>query len=361
MANTVVATNSDLNILRVQEKLIAMETERKNLYAGLIGTGPSAVIQRITDLEKNAGDTVKFHLGVKLGEQGINGDSTLEGNEEAMAHFHDTLTIDQKRHAVRLDGRMTEQRSAINLRKEAATRLGIWGRELLTEMITYYSAGARGVRTGDLILPTTFTGFAGNSLVAPDAAHLLIAGAGTKSGLTSGDKMGVAILNKAKRNISLLINSGVSMRPATVNGRKYFTAFMPSEALYDLKEDQRWEAWAREAAVRGDENPLFTGADAVVNGIVIRENPMGVLFSDYGSGGNIPACRTVIMGEQALGIAYGKSGGTDGGEGRYRYVEKEFDYDNQTGFAVATIFGVKKLRFNSKDHGIYCIDTAYTA
>ena len=361
MANTQIATGSDLNILRVQEKLIAMESERKNLYSGLIGTGPNSVIQRITDLEKNSGDTIKFHLGVKLGEDGIDGDSTLEGNEEAMSHFHDTVLIDQKRHAVRLDGKMTEQRSALNLRKEAATRLGIWGREILTEMITYYSAGARGVRTGDLILPTSFTGFAGNALAAPDAAHLLIAGAGTKVGLTANDKMSVALLNKVKRNISLLINSGVSMRPATVKGRKYFTAFMPSEALYDLKEDTRWEAWAREAAVRGDENPLFTGADAVVNGIIIRENPMGVLFNDYGAGGDVPAARTVIMGEQAMGIAYGKSGGTDGGEGRYRYVEKEFDYDNQVGFAVATIFGMKKLRFNSKDHGIYTIDTAYTA
>lgn len=358
MANTQVANGSSLNPIIVQEKLISVMAERDNLFAPLIGTGMDSVVQKITDLQKNSGDTVKFHLGAKLTGSGVTGDSTLEGSEEAMVHYADSLLIDQIRNAVRLDGVMTEQRSAINLRKEAGPRLGIWAREWLTELITVYASGARGVRTG-LILPTSFTGFAGNSLQAPDSGHLLIAGAGTKLGLTSSDVMTTTILDKAVRKIKLLINTGAAMRPVSVKGKKYFIALLTPEQIYDLRQDSKWQSAQQQANIRGEENPLFSGAEGVWNGLVIYENAAGVLFNDYGAGANVGAARAVILGAQSLGIAYGKSGAAS--DGNFKYIEKtDFDYYNQTGFAVSSVVGVKKLQFNSKDYGTFTVDTAYT-
>lgn len=89
MATTQVANSDSLNVLRVQEKLIAYMAERDNPYSGMIGESIESAIQRITDLEKQRGDTVKVHLGTKLSDQGVTDDDTLEGNEEAMNYHND--------------------------------------------------------------------------------------------------------------------------------------------------------------------------------------------------------------------------------------------------------------------------------
>jgi hypothetical protein len=41
---------------------------------------------------------------MQLSGAGIQGDSTLEGNEEALTLYRDTVLIDQLRHAVRSGG-----------------------------------------------------------------------------------------------------------------------------------------------------------------------------------------------------------------------------------------------------------------
>lgn len=363
MSTTLVnsATLSDLIPIRVQEKLISVMAEREGIYSTLMGSGESSIIQIVNDLKKAKGDQVKVHLGVKLSGEGVDSDNTLEGSEEAMNFYSDALYIDQKRHGIRLDGVMTEQRSAINLREQAGPRLGTWAREWLTEVLTCYLYGSRGVRTG-MILPTTFTGFAGNSIQAPDTSHQLIAGtAGTKIGMAATDRMTTALLTKAVRNIKLLINSGAAMRPAKVNGKSYFIALLTPEQIYDLRQDSNWVNAQQYANVRGNENPLFQDAEGTWNGLIIKENDHGVLFNDYGAGSNVAAARAVILGAQAATIAFGNSGGTDAADGRWKYKEKGFDYDNQTGFAISTVLGCKKLRFNSRDYGVYSIDTGYTA
>jgi N4-gp56 family major capsid protein len=358
MANTSVANGSSLNPIHVQEKVIGHYAERQNLFADLIGTGPDSIIQKITELEKGKGDTVKVHIFGKLATYGVTGDSTLEGNEEALAPYNDSIKIDQLRHAVKLDGKMTEQRSAVNLRLEAGVQLGTYARDLMTEFLTFHLSGARGVRTGH-ICSTGWTGFA-NSLVTPDSAHQLIAGAGTKAGLTSSDKMTTALLDKSVAKIKLLMNAGVPMRPATVKGRKYFVCYVTPEQMYDLRQDTNWINAQKDANVRSEDNPIFSGAEGMWNGLVIKVNDAGVLFNDYGAGSNVGAARAVILGAQAAAVAFGNSGSDAGNT--FKYIEKvDFDYFNQNGFAIASIFGVKKLAFNSKDNGVFTVDTAYTS
>lgn len=361
MATTVVNNASLLNPLRVQEKLIAFYAERNNPLTPYIGTTSNNIIQRITDLEKKVGDTIRFHIRAKLMSEGIDSDNTLEGNESPMTFYHDSILIDQKRNAIRLDGQMTEQRSAIRLREEAGPTLGTWGAEWSLENMIFHLAGARGVRTGH-ILPLTYTGWAGNTLLTPSPNRHLIGTGVAKNALTLADhKMSTAILDKAKRNIDLLINTGAPMRPIMVDGKKTFLCLISPEQMYDLRQDDDWQAAQQEANVRGNSNPLFSGAEGMWDGLVVKVVPELPIFSDYGAGQNVNAARALILGAQALGVAYGNAGGTDAGEGRWSYREKAFDYDNQVGFSVRTIVGFKKIRFNSEDYGVYAVDTAYSA
>ena len=52
-------------------------------------------------------------------------------------------------------------------------------------------------------------------------------------------------------------------------------------------------------------------------------------------------------------IAFGK----DNGPGRFTWVEKKFDYDNQLGVSSAAIYGIKKTQFNSLDFGCIVVSS----
>ena len=102
MPGIVVANGSGLSPIHVMEQVFSHYAERDNWYSRFIGTGPEAIIQKLTNLEKGSGDTVKVTLFAKLTGPGKDGDAVLETNEEAPVPYQDTLVIDQKRHADRV-------------------------------------------------------------------------------------------------------------------------------------------------------------------------------------------------------------------------------------------------------------------
>lgn len=50
---------------------------KATLFSKFLGTGKSAIIQRLTDLEKTAGDTIKYDLLMQMGGAGVTGDKFL--------------------------------------------------------------------------------------------------------------------------------------------------------------------------------------------------------------------------------------------------------------------------------------------
>jgi len=363
MAELVVNNGSTLDPIIVQEKVISQYAERENFFARYMGESPASVIQVVNDLANRPGDSVRVHVFSKLGSPGVDGDATLEGQESALSYNADLLLLGQKRNAVRLAGRLTEQRSAIDLRKQAGHALGVWAKDWVTELLTVYLSGYRGTRTLT-VLPPSFTSFASNSLRAPDAAHYLVAGAGTAAGLTSADKMTCALLDKAITKVQLLINSGVPMRAIDAQGR--FLCVITPEQAYDLWQDADFVAAQQYAQVRGDNNPLFTGMMGMWKNLIIVVNPAGVLHASGATvaGGTLgaAAAQALILGAQSGAWVKGKeTGASMGGAGNWRYTEKEFDFDNQIGFSVATLMGFQKLQFNSQDHGVFSLFTAYTS
>lgn len=359
MPSIIVPNGSGLSPTQVQEQVFSHYAERDNWYSRFIGTGPESIIQKLTDLEKNPGDTVKVTLFAKLNGPGKDGDAVLETNEEAPVAYQDTLVIDQKRHADRVAGKMTNQRSAVKIYTEASMLLGMWGRDWMSELISVYYAGRRGTRTG-LILPTSFTSFAGNALQTSDAAHTLWAGAaGTEAGMTAGDTFSTALIDLMDRQINLLINSGTPMKFPKRNGEEIRPLKITPEQWYDLQRDPAWVAAQQSAGERGAKNNLFTGAKGTWKGYDIFVDPAGVLFTTSGS---ITAASAQVLGCQSGLLAFGGvEGASEAGGGKWLAVKDTFDYGNQTGFAIVTICGFKKARINSTDHAVFTLNTGYTA
>jgi N4-gp56 family major capsid protein len=352
MAQTEFGVNHALAVKRWSTSL-AVEAEKKSYFKKFIGT----VITKKTDLEKNAGDKVTYGLRMKLRGAGVTGDNTLEGNEEALTYYDDAILIDQLRHAVRSKGKASEQRVPYKTREEGRDGLSTWWAERFDELMFVYLSGARGVDS-TLTLPLAFTSFAGNSLSAPDAAHIQYANGLAKATITAAD---VFTLSEIDKLVEKAETVDPMIQPIMVGGEKKYIMLLHPYQVTDLRTNTATGQWQdiqkAAAAAQGQGNPIFTGALGEYNGVILHKHRNVIRFSDYGAGGTFSAARALFLGAQAGTIAFGNGQKETGGSARYSWVEELFDYKNQLGVAAGAIFGIKKAIFNSKDFGVIACDT----
>lgn len=338
---------------------------------GMMGKGTNTIVQVMDDLSKNKGDTITVPLTAKLSGAGITGDSELEGNEEAISAYSDDIAIDQIRNAVRLTGLLDEQENAYNMRSDAKDKLSMWLQEFIERQIflklggvghasltdvngTTISANYDWSNTGAQV-PTADTGAGyGDRYLCADYTN------GADS-LATTDLITPELISRAKVKAQL---ASPKVLPIRMGGKDYYVMFIHPWQAYDLKNNATFAQARREAEVRGKDNPIFTGALGVWDGVIIHEHEyvpfldidvVGNNFYATGAGTNISAdCfRALLCGRQAAVFAKSKFG--------KGWVEKTFDYENKTGFATRLIGGIQKITFNSKDYGVIAVDTSATS
>lgn len=348
MADTTAATG-----LRVQQWDDKFFTEyvRDSRFKAYMGTSESSIVQVKEDLSKKKGDRLTYALVNRLTGAGVTGTSTLEGNEEDMDSRSHRLTVDKIRNAVRVP-EMEEQRSAIDLREAARAVLKDWIMEKTRDQIitalgsingvAYASAGesardAWAVDNEDRILyGASLSNHSGDNSV--DLAKID----------TTNDKVTPGRLSLMKR---LAETASPKIRPVRIKGdEEWYVAFVGPRCFRDLQADTTFTQANREARARGKDNPLFTGADLIWDGIIVRKIPeIGVLAGvGYSSSDVEPV---YLCGAQAIGFGWAK---------RTRSVVEVFDYGDKYGVAIEEIRGIEKLTFGSgsgdtddlKDHGV---------
>ena len=316
---------------------------RDNLYmTRFIGSSEQSMIQELEDLKKTAGSNISFGFGAKLSGTGITGDSTLEGQEEAMTDYDEDVAIDQLRHAVRLTGRMDEKKNAYNMRMSAKNRLADWWAERLDQEIL------------DKLCGKTTSTFSNTPTAAAASRSVFSGGQSAVGNVTSTMKMDTKVLDAAKQKAKVTTAGTPMIRPIRVGGKEYYVVMLHPYAATDLRQDPVWNQAQRDANVRGEENPIFSGALGVYNGMVIHEHEY--IYNTTDGSGSARVCRNLLCGQQAGVIAWGAT---------VKWVEKSFDYGNSWGISVGAIFGTIKPMFNSVDYGVITMftadDTASTA
>ena len=288
---------------------------------GFIGTSPSSIIQKNTTLSKQGGDTVHFGLTTKLSGSGKSNDDTLEGFEEAINSYEMSVSVAQLRNAVRLTGIEDEQKVTYDMRADAKEKLKTWMAETLQDEMFQTLATS----------PTT------NRKVWCSADHSSV---GT---LDTTDLVLSSYLGTAKRMAQL---ASPKIRPIKHKGKNYYVVVLHPYCMRDLKDETDspiLEAY-QNAWWRGEDNPLFTGAELIYDGLIIYEHD-GVYRTNDGSGSAYIA-RNLLLGQQSGCYAVAK-------EPYWR--EKLHDYDNQYGIATGLIYGFAKTAFNSEDYGSICL------
>ena len=103
MATTAYGTNNNLAV-KLWSKKLFHEALAQAFMSRYMGESSDSLIQVLNDTKKGAGDRITVGLRVQLAGTGIQGDGTLEGNEEALTTYTINVFIDQLRHAVRSSG-----------------------------------------------------------------------------------------------------------------------------------------------------------------------------------------------------------------------------------------------------------------
>jgi len=317
MTVTAFATGDTLTEKVWSKKTIQLGMNRSYFEKnGYVGESTNNIIVKYTELKKKKGDTIYIPAFAELDGAGITGDNVLEGSEEELLKYDDSVLIDQIRNAVRIEGAVTEQRTALSLRREARDALSIWIANLITQ--------------------DTFTA------LADSPTRVVFGGdATTKATIEAGDYLTTNLLSKAS---TIAGKVTPEVRPIMKGGKEVFVCVASPDSANDLKiSDSVWGQATREAMPRGESNPLFKNAYGMWDGVVIQKHKYVTTSSIFGASTNLPGAENLFMGQGAGVWAFAKD---------KFFKEKTFDYDNSPGVAVGAIWGVTKLVLNSEDNGV---------
>ena len=342
------------------------EVLKKISYTGLIGKRSDSLIQWKDSLSSKPGDTETIGLRMQLENAPKSSNQAVEGNEQTLEIHDMSFTMDEVVDAVRFKNVIDRQRVTFDMRDEAKAALAdqlsaAWDKSMFTQL-----AGARHV--------TVPTLYGHNAILdyqqVSGQAHYITgdsAGASTTDEQLSGaaDEFRPELLDIAVERAKTM---SPAIRPARIAGfdRPLFVCFIhpyqgTSLRNTDSTTNTTWYQTMRDAMQSGrvDDNPLITGALGVWNDVLLIESTRVPLGVNSSTGASVSTVRRAIFcGAQTAVTGWGRLGGTPR---RFRWVEKQFDYDREYGVAAGFLGGIKLTQFDSKPFASIVIPTVASA
>ena len=346
------------------------------------GSGQNAMVQRITELTKSEkGTKAVITLLADMTGDGVTGDNTLEGNEEALRAYDITVELDQLRFANRIAGRLADQKSVVNFREQSRDALAYAMADRMDQLAFLTLSGIAYTSKTNGALRTT-SGTTGLELVDLEFASDVSAPTTNRhrrwdatSGLVAGDT--TATIAADKISYECIVNLKAYAKDNYIRGlrgagnEEVFHLFLTPQQMASLKLDSDFLANVRNAGVRGPSNGLFAGTSSLmVDGVMVHEfrhvfstegatagtsSNAGAAGYKWGADADVDGARALFCGAQALAMA---------DIGNPEIVEDTFDYSNQAGISIGKIFGLRKPKYNSdynsgvEDFGVIALDTA---
>lgn len=279
--------------------------------------GSSSPIIRRDELTKEAGDTIKVDIALALTGAGVTGDTTpLEGNEEALKFRQTSMGVYDIAHAVAWT-KKTEVISKHAKRPVALMQLRKWLAGRIDDDIFAELTGNAKPSTGAV------------GTVIPNA-NLWAAGTATSRATVADTNAGGRLTLASLTELKAYAITELKLEPVRMeNGEELFVFCGHPYAIMQLKrDDTAWAQAQRDAAARGADNPVFTGAAGLWDNIVIQQANR----VPRSSNGSIQVADNVFMGAQALSRGYAMMPD---------WTEETADYGRKFGVATMTIKGEK--------------------
>lgn len=296
-------------------------------------SGEESLIYVVRDLEAGFGDQVTFPEVDALTGEGVLGSSgtTLEGNEESASVSSFAIALETYAHAVADKSPLGRKRIQFDVLKEYGNLMMSW--MLARTEKNLWNALYTGTPT-TILYPGT------NTAVTTLTAN-------------TSDYLTMALLRQAKA-IAMTdgsTNNGVSnsaatrfiIEPIKMGGKDYYVVVMSQDALLTLKEDAEFKQSLQSAMPRGEDNPIFAGADYItVDGLIIYGHQRAVNLTTGGADGDVPYARIKLLGQRALCFAMGTAPAL---------VEQKSDYGRKIGLGGELMMKAQRPTINGQDYG----------
>ncbi|MBQ4404265.1 MAG: N4-gp56 family major capsid protein [Selenomonadaceae bacterium] len=326
--------------------------KQESYFSKFMGTSSDSIIQIQEDLSRGKGTSIEVSLLMPLNGAGVIEDKKMENHEEKMNYRSCTVYLSRVRNAVRLAGKFEEQKTQEKMRADMRKVLSNW-------IARYFDLSIFAVLTGTnppfyttgVELPYT--------IEAPTADRILISDAGgtahtNENQITAADVFDTTLIGKARRMAQA--DELTAIKPIRIDGRETYVMVIDPYQARDLRRDPKWLEAQEYANIRGETNPIFSGAMGIYEGVVIHEC-LRVPRTQTGSGsGNNKAMvgHALFLGAQACILAEGTAP---------TWTEDKFDYQNQYGVCIDRFFGLKKAQFkydgtNLTDFGVINVLTS---
>lgn len=329
------------------------EYVRDSGFVPYMKTGTNAVICVKRELTAG-GKTINIPLVTRLTGAGVTGSTALEGAEEALGNYSQSISINWKRNGVLLT-KDQEHYTEMDLRRAARDQLVNWAMSgLRTDIIaamrsiwvTTGSSVAYGSATEaqkdawlDRNTDRVFFGTSKTLATTAPAGGATNDHSATLLTIANTEKLSYSLVAYAKR---IAKTADPHIRPMRVSGgREYYVMFVNSLAFRDLKIDMatiNLDGRPRDV----ESNPIFQDGDLIYDGVIIREIPEIPVLTGVGTS-SADVSPVFLCGAQALGVAWGQEP---------KSVTDQRDYKFQYGVAIEEARGIEKMVFNNKDHGM---------
>jgi N4-gp56 family major capsid protein len=396
MANTTFArggTHTALVPQRWSKKDFIFAYE-KNPLLPYIGASDGKIIQVDKDFLKEQGDKLTFGLRRLLAEDGQGKDGTYSGNSEAMLFDDFSVQIHERGHSTALNGNYTEQAAYTKLRPKGQQAIREWvgmvqaadiisalsglqtknhlvGKETGANATDASSAQITTVNQVALTKSATATRWFGGGQTQAGVIERVATDALIDS--TSTNLFGTDVIEYVHRMATRTTdgsgNAVSPIRPIYIEGEPYYLMLIDRMSKKALLADTKWKNATLNALPRSvRQNWIFTGADGVWNGVVVKTTDL--LHRRLGAGGvsadeyfdttgdacanGITVARNLFLGAQSACLAWGKMP---------VWKQGYNDPPHNTKYVVHSdmLYGVKKTIFNSVEFGCIVVDCAVLA
>ena len=373
-----------------------------SVMQGKVETNHGFPVVQLYDLASGDGDRVTCDIVNRIGGKPTMGDKIAADKGSPIVINRDQIVINQARKVIDIGGRMTQKRTPHNLR-------GI-GMNLALNYINNYEdnlfhvqlAGARGYQDSDewavpLASDPDFAEVVINPVNPPTFSRKFYPGSATSlANLSTSNTLTLNFFDdlRTRAVTSRVPLKGVSMGEGWGgdDDSPLFLSIISEEGWNSLRKqttDQNWRTFMANANERLSykNHPLFRDVEiglwagiAIMRTVRAIEFPAGSDALEYANAAaanpvtvqaNVRAHRGVLLGCEAMGVAFGEAapinlGGNKQGSGKteqlgsYSWVETVEDGGNLLKLFIGMMTGMKKLTYNFEgttyDNGVVAFD-----
>lgn len=343
---------NDAMAVKHWSKILSHSARDTTSISPLMGEDENSIIQVKTETKKDKGDSVTFALLARLASDGFSEGQTAVGNAEAMSLYSQACVINEigTTCAPPSQDSIDHQRVPFNLRDEAKGLLGLWFGERWAKWFFNQACG--------YVAETRDKYYGFNAPAQPTSTRYVCgeASSTTDEQLDSNDTFVLELLDKA---VEKAVVGAPMVRPVRVSGEDMYVVYLHPYQVTSLRTNTSTGQWLdiQKAAMSGGKisnNPIFTGALGVYNGVVIRKSQDVTQGARTDTGAAITTVRrAVLLGAQSVVMGFG----TGKALTKYRWSEELIDHGRKLEVGGWTFAGMKKTKFNSVDFGTIVIST----